>query len=281
MSKFSLKSFIRDHRLALVDVILLSLCESALFVAQFYVVGLAINGLLEESWKGIYILTGLFVAKLVVSYIKQIRINKAYTSMYEELITEAVGKPIEAGECLEELMPRSSIIYLMGDFFKTDMIRGFETLTRLIFVLISLFLLNKTVFLACLSFAIIVFLLYRLRQKQTITISQQLAQEVKKEYTILKKRNRDELYEHYDKLEKLDNRLSGISGINLSIIEILAFVLTVFSIVVLVKTEGQNAFGTFFALLYYVFAFSEAMFLLPSVYQQYLKIQQLSLTMKK
>jgi len=277
---FSLNSFVKEHRLTLFDVVVLSILESMLFVAQFYFMGKAINDLIQKSWQGIYILIGLFVVKIIISYIKQIRITKAYNSIYDKLITRTVVDPLSAGVAPESIAPRSSIIFVIADFFKSDLIRGIETLARLFFVLISLFLLNKTIFLACLALALIVFILYRIQRSRTINLSEQLAQELKTEFSIIKERNVEALYKHHKKTDKLDKGLLNISSINLSIIEILSLILIVFSLVVLVETQGENAIGTFFVMLYYVMTFSEGMFLLPSIYQKYLKLQQMSLLLK-
>lgn len=276
ITNFSLSHFIKEQRLALFDVAFLSILESGLFVAQFYFIGRAINDLLDKSWLGIYILAGVFTTKIIVSHIKQLRVGKAYKTIYDQLITRTIGEPLEAGENLEHLTPKSAIIYAIANFFKTDLIKGFETIIRLAFVLAILFIINKAIFAACLSLGLIVFILYRLQKSKTIYLSHQLALESKKEYAFLKRRNVKEFYDHHRKLERLDQQLLGISSINLSIIEILSFALMIFSLVVLVRAEGQNALGTFFAMLYYVFAFSESMFLIPSVYQKYLKTNELS-----
>jgi len=259
---FSLKNLLQRHRLTIVDVVLLSVLESGLFVAQFYFIGKAINDLLNDSWSGVFILIALFVGKVLVSFIKQKRISKTYKTIYDELVVKTIGTPLSAGEDI--------------DFFKGDLIKGFETIIRLFLVLLVLFILNKTIFLVALGLIVIVFLLYFFRRKRTIEISRDLANEFVKDRQILKERKPEALYQHHQSLEKLDNQLLGISAINLSIIEILSFVFLITSLVVLVKTEGENALGTFFTMLYYVMAFSETMFLLPSIYQKYLKIQEMS-----
>jgi len=273
---FSLKNLLQRHRLTIVDVVLLSVLESGLFVAQFYFIGKAINDLLNDSWSGVFILIALFVGKVLVSFIKQKRISKTYKTIYDELVVKTIGTPLSAGEDIDLVAPKNTIVYLITDFFKGDLIKGFETIIRLFLVLLVLFILNKTIFLVALGLIVIVFLLYFFRRKRTIEISRDLANEFVKDRQILKERKPEALYQHHQSLEKLDNQLLGISAINLSIIEILSFVFLITSLVVLVKTEGENALGTFFTMLYYVMAFSETMFLLPSIYQKYLKIQEMS-----
>ena len=273
---FSLSILIKKHRLTLVDVIFLSVLESLLFVAQFYFIGKALNDLLKDFWNGVYVLIALFIGKIIVSFFKQKRISKTYKTIYDELVVKAIGTPLSAGEDINIIAPKSTIIHLVTDFFKGDLIKDFETVVRLFLVLIALFILNKTVFLLALGLAVIVFLLYFFRKKRTIQLSRNLANEFIKEREILKERKPDTLYQYYQSLEKQDNQLLGISAINLSIIEILSFAFLIISLVVLVKTEGANALGTFFTMLYYVMAFSETMFLLPSIYQKYLRLQEMS-----
>ena len=273
---FSLSMLLKNHRLTIVDVVILSVLESVLFVAQFYFIGKAINDLLKESWSGMYVLIALFVVKIFVSYVKQIRIGKTYKKIYDQLIVEAVGHPLSDGEGVETLAPKSIIIYEMASFFKGDLIKGFETIVRLFLVLIALFIFNKTVFLVALSLMVLVFLLYFFRKSKTIRLSQDMVDEMSRELQILKSGKTRSFFEHHKKLEKLDNDLLGISALNLSIIEVVSFAFVIIAMVFLVKSERENALGTFFAMLYYVMAFTETMFLLPSVYQNYLKIREAS-----
>jgi len=272
----ALNNLLKEHRLTILDVVILSVIESVLFVAQFYFIGNAVNDLLKDSWNGIYVLITLFLAKILVSYIKQRRIGKTYKKLYDQLIVEAIGRPLSKGEDIETLAPKSTFIYTMSDFFKGDLIKGFETIVRLLLVLVALFILNKMIFLVALVLAIIVFLLYFVRKRKTVMLSRDMADELVKEHQILKTGKTDILFEHHKKLEKLDNDILGISALNLSIIEFLSFAFLIIAIVILVRTDGGNALGTFFTMLYYVMAFTEAMFLLPSVYQNYLKINEIS-----
>lgn len=276
MYPFSLREILKKHRTTLVGVVLLSIIESGLFVAQFYFIGKAVNELLKDSWTGIYILIGLFVTKLIVSAIKQSRIGKTYKTLYDQLISDAVAQPLAAGERLENLASKSTFIYMLTDFIKTDLIKGFETGIRLFFVLISLFLMNKMIFGVALALLMIVFVLYFIRRKTTIELSKDIADELVLEHQILNSKNVERLFGHHEKLEKLDNRLLGISGVNLAIIEILAFAFLLVSMIILVKTDAENALGTFFSMLYYVTAFSEILFLLPSIYQKYLRMEEVS-----
>ena len=273
---FLLKNLLKKYRLTIVDVVFLSVLENLLFVAQFYFIGKAINDLLKDSWGGVYILIALFVAKILVSYIKQKRIGKTHKKIYDQLIVEAIGRPLSEGENIKILAPKSTIVYEMTNFFKGDLIKGFETILRLVLVLVALFIINKMVFLVALGLAVVVFFLYFFRKKKTVKLSKDLADELVKEHEILQEGKTEPLFLYHKKLEKLDNELSGISAINLSIIEILSFAFLVVAIIILVKTEGENALGTFFTMLYYVMAFSETMFLLPSIYQKYLRTQELS-----
>ena len=273
---FSINTLLSKHRLTMVDVVFLSILESLLFVAQFYFIGKAVNDLLNDSWNGVYILIALFAGKFLVSFIKQKRISKTYKTIYDELVVKTIGTPLSAGDDIDLLTPKTTIVYLITDFFKGDLIRVFETIVRLFLVLLALFILNKTIFVIALGWVVIVFLLYFMRKKKTIQISQNLADEFVKEYQILKERKPETVYQHHQALERMDNQLLGISAINLSIIEILSFAFLIISLVVLVKTEGENALGTFFTMLYYVMAFSETMFLLPTIYQKYLRIEEMS-----
>lgn len=273
---FSLNTLLKKHRLTLVNVVFLSVLESLLFVAQFYFIGKAVNDLLKDSWSGIYVLIALFVGKSVVSYIKQRSIGKTYKTIYDRLIMETFGHPIAVEEQMDSLAPKSAIIYEIAGFFKGDLIKGFETIVRLLLVLIMLFIMNKVIFGIALILAIIVFFLYFIRKRKTIQLSVSLTDEWVKEHQILQEKDTEKLLNHHKKLEELDEQLLGISAINLSIIEVLSFFFMIAAIVMLVKTDSENALGTFFTMLYYVMAFSETMFLLPSVYQTYLKIQEVS-----
>ena len=273
---FTLNSLLKKHRPTILHVVILSVIESLLFVAQFYFIGSAINDLLQDKWKGIYILIALFIAKTVVSVIKQKRISITYKNIYDQLVIEAIGAPLSQGKNPEALTHKSSFIHLMTNFFKGDLIKGFETIVRLVLVLVALLILNKLIFLVAIIIAMIVFLLYYIRKKKTVLISRNITEELAKEHEVLKTGKTEILFDHHSKLEKLDNNLLGISAFNLSVIEILSFAFLIISMVILVKTDGENALGTFFSMLYYVMAFTETMFLLPSVYQNYLKITEIS-----
>ena len=273
---YLLKNLLIKYRLTIVDVVLLSVLESVLFVAQFYFIGKAVNDLLKDSWDGVYILIALFISKVLVSYIKQNRIGKTYKRIYDLLIMKTIAGPLEEGEEIKTLAPKSSIIYELTSFFKGDLIRGFESIVRLILVLLALFFLYQQIFWMAIGMSTIVFCLYLFKKKKTLHLSSALAGEIFNEHDVLQSGNSESLVEHHRKLERIDNDLLGVSATNLSIIEILSFAFMIVSIILLVKTEGENAFGTFLTLMYYIMAFSEIMFLLPSKYQKYLRTQALS-----
>lgn len=273
---FTLDILLRNHRTALVFIVVLSILESLLFVAQFYFIGEAINDLMRNSWLGFYILCGLFAGKILISYFKQKKIGKTYKIIYDRLISDSVVAPIIEGVDVAYLLPKSTIIYILTDFFKGDLIKGFETFVRLIFVLLALVILNKTLFAVAVGMSVVVFALYFIRRKKTVKLSRELANEFVQEYPLMMEGKTEELLHHHKQLERFDKGLSRISAVNLSIIEILSFVFILVAIVMLVNTEGENALGTFFSMLYYVMAFSETMYLLPSVYQKYLRMQEAS-----
>ncbi len=275
---FSLSNLLVEHRSAVISVIIMTLIESLLYVAQFYFIGRAINDLLNQSWSGIFVLCALFIGKLIISYLKQVRISKSYKVIYDALLTERIGQPLAEGEEHAKLTPKSAIIYAMTECFKGDLIKGLESIIRLVLVLIILFILNKIVFVLALILGVIVVFLYFIQRKQTIHISRLYAEELNREYGLLEMRDPSKYFEHQKKMEGHNRGLLRISAINLSIIEFLSFGFLLLSLIILVNMEGENALGTFFTMLYYVLAFSEVMFVLPSVYQRFLKVEELSKT---
>lgn len=274
---FSLNRFIADQRLVLVGVFILTILESILYVSQYYLIGLSINGLLENSLSGIYWLTGVFTAKVIISFYKEKRGRVTYNKIYGQLIKETVAEPLDQGERLRELSPRNNIIYTIADFFRKDLIKGFSTIVRMILVLVMLVFMNWSVFLACIICGLILLLLFLIQRKKITALSEELAEELKQEHLVLEYRDTEYLYEYQMNLERLEDALSKIRRRFLLVVETTTFLLMLVALIMVVNADGHNAMGTFFALLYYVFTFSEGIYVLPPIYQNYMKVQKMSL----
>lgn len=274
--KLSLSTFIKAKRWLLTRLVCLSMVESFLFVAQFYYVGQAVNDLLVDSFRGIYILTALFLLKLGVSWIKQRGIRRAHKTMYDDLVESAIGNRMSGDADIDDLAPNYVIIHSMTDFFRLDLVRSIGAISRLFFVLLALLYLNMSIFIMALVFVLIVFVLHRYMGSRLRHINMDMANEFVRERQFLKSSNKDDYYMHHARMESFENQLLGrISSGNL-IIELLAFGFMVAALIILVLDQGEHALGTFFTMLYYVFALSEVMFLLPALYQRYLTVEAFS-----
>lgn len=262
------------------DVALLSLIESIIFTAQFFVIGYAIDQLIKVSYKGIVILIALYLAKMIIAFIKQLRHTKAYEEIYTILLVENITQPLEEGADPKSVAGRSHAIYQISDFVRNDMLSLFESSTRLILILISLFIFNKTIFLFALLFSVIVGIIYRLRKNDTQAVTKDLSHAIFDEQEIIYQKDIDSIYKQHELIEQKNSKLSSILGLNSLVVEVLSLVFLVASLVILVQQQKAEAVGSFFMLSYYVMAFSGFMFAIPAIYQRFVSFNTLTKLIK-
>lgn len=279
-SNSTLAKLLWKNRLVFWDVALLSLIESIIFTAQFFVIGYAIDQLIKVSYKGIVILIALYLAKMIIAFIKQLRHTKAYEEIYTILLVENITQPLEEGADPKSVAGRSHAIYQISDFVRNDMLSLFESSTRLILILISLFIFNKTIFLFALLFSVIVGIIYRLRKNDTQAVTKDLSHAIFDEQEIIYQKDIDSIYKQHELIEQKNSKLSSILGLNSLVVEVLSLVFLVASLVILVQQQKAEAVGSFFMLSYYVMAFSGFMFAIPAIYQRFVSFNTLTKLIK-
>jgi len=274
-SDYSIKSIFRQYKWKISSTFLLLILENAFKVLQPFVLGIAINDLLNKSEKGLLLFGGLYIAGFIIGVIRRYYDTRAYTSIYTNIASEIAEIQNEKQVNISSIAARSALVKELVDFFEQDVTQGFSSVISVIGALVMLLLFDPWIFLSCLITIGLIILIYSLSNSKIYNYNIGLNDELEDRITVLSSRNPNQIKTHFKGISKWLVKLSDLETLNFGIIEVLLFVLAIFTIYLSASMETASA-GSIFSAITYVLEFSGGVFMLPFIYQQTIRLKEIS-----
>lgn len=276
---FSIKAIFKRFRWKISLTFLLLILENVAKVLQPYVLGLAINDLIVSKNDGLYLFCGLYLTSFIIGTIRRYYDTRAYTSIYATIASEIAEEQNKKDVPISTISARSSLVKELVDFFEHDVTQGFTAFIGVVGALVMLALFNWWVFAGCILTIITILIIYSISNNRIYGYNIGLNDELEHRINVLELRSNEGIVIHFKNISKWMVKLSDLETINFSIIEALLFVLAIFTLYISASADSATAGGIFSALTY-VLEFSTGVFMLPIIFQQIIRLREISSRLK-
>ena len=266
----SLAKIFRRFRLRISLTFLLVLVEGLLAILFPLFIGYAINDTMDGTPKGMILLAGLGVASLLFGSLRRFLDSRFYAHIFRELGQE-LGS--EEASPLSEQTARLNMLGELVEFFENSIPQIVMSLLGLGGILFILATLDLRIFVGCLMLLLMVLVVYAMSKRKTLQFNAGYNDATEQQVNVLASKNQVSLNNHLAKVMKWNIKLSDLETVNFAIVWLLVIGLLVLAIGWAVQ---HGNVGFVFALVMYVFQYTESVVTLPYFYQQWLRLQEIS-----
>ena len=279
MSHYSLLSIFKRFKWKISITFSMLIIENIFKVLQPLVLGIAINDLINKSNDGLWLFCMLYAAGFCIGVVRRYYDTRAYTSIYTSVASEIANIQNQNKVSVSTIAARSSLIKELVDFFEYDITQAFTSLISVVGALIMLALFDWWIFAACLLTVLLILIIYKLSNNKIYGYNIGLNDELEHRITVLEKREHIGIVKHFKNISKWMVKLSDLETLNFGIIEVILFVLAIFTLYLSASAVDATA-GSIFSIVTYILEFSNGIFMLPIVFQQVIRLQEISTRLK-
>ena len=271
----TLKSIFSRFKAKIIGTFLLLLTETALVVATPFVFGMAIDGLIDGILYWPAVLAGVLTLLTLIGTLRRLYDTRTYTSIYRIIAPEVVASESANASTISETVTRVNLSKELVDFFENEMTEGLTSFVKIVGAVLMLAVFDMRI--AGLAFIalFLILLVYIVTEKPVYRGNQRLNDELEKQVSIISGNSSGLIRSHFRILGKRYVRLSDIESINYAVIALILTALIIASLMVAVSWPEATT-GKLFAVLTYVFEFSEGIYILPMIYQQLIRLKEIS-----
>lgn len=276
---YSIASIFKQYKWKVSFTFLLLVLENASKVAQPFVLGIAINDLLNKSEDGLLLFGGLYLIGFIIGVIRRYYDTRAYTFIYQEVATEIAEIQNQKSVPISTIAARSALVKELVDFFEQDVTQGFTSVIGVIGALVMLLVFDTWIFIGCIVTIILIWIIYGLSSRKLYEYNIGLNDELEYRVSVLEDRDRTKIQGHFKGISNWLVKLSDLETLNFGIIEVLLLLLAVYALYVSASSVTATA-GSIFSVITYVLEFSNGVFMLPFIYQQVIRLKEISSRLK-
>ena len=276
---YSIKAIFKRFKWKISITFSMLVLENIFKVLQPLVLGIAINDLIHKKNDGLWLFCMLYAAGFFIGVIRRYYDTRAYTSIYTVVASEIADIQNQKEVSVSTIAARSSLIKELVDFFEHDITQAFTSLISVVGALIMLALFDWWIFGACMLTILLIFSIYSLSNKKIYNFNIGLNDELEHRITVLEKREQTGIAAHFKNISKWMVKMSDLETLNFGVIEILLFILAIFALYVSASAVNATA-GSIFSIITYILEFSNGIFMLPIVFQQLIRLQEISTRLK-
>ena len=236
-------------------------------------IGYAIDGLLEGSYVGILQLAALGVGELIIGSARRFYDTRIYSGIYRDLAFTTVER--DEISSTSTLSARVTMLKELVEFFEVSFPDLIVSAVSVVGTVVILYSLNFNTFLGCVGLLFLIVAVFGLTSKKTISYNYHYNNAMEKQVTVVEKRKMPSVKKYLKELMSWNIRLSDIETLNFGIIWLGMIALIIFSIYDSV-TQGVLTYGAIFSVVMYVFEFEDEATELPELYQQWLRLREIS-----
>ncbi len=276
---FSLKSIYSRFRRKILGTLGLLLIENVFMVAQPFVFGTAINDLLAGSTRGVIYAVLLYTAGLLLGTGRRMYDTRAYGLIYATLGPEAIQQQRENGVSDSAIVTRSGLVKELVDFFENDLTQGFTSAVGALGAVVMLFILDYRLFIGCVVAMGLVYVIYALSEKGIFRGNRMYNDELETQVNVIAAGEPVAIVKHFKALARYMVQLSDREAINFGLVEAIIVALAIFSLFIAVQGDGPTP-GGIFSTLSYVLEFGDGVYILPWVFQQFIRLKEITLRLE-
>jgi ABC-type multidrug transport system fused ATPase/permease subunit len=275
MSDITLRTLVVRFKWPILLTNLLVFLESILGVLIPLFIGLAINDLLEQSYRGVIYLIVLGVSTVAVGSLRRFHDTRAYSRMFQIIAPEMVEREQKKDSSVSKIIARTSLLDEIVQFLEWSVPAVVGAAVYLIATLVIIAGLNLRVFFASLLVLLLTFVVYVTTGKFNLKLNENYNDELENEVTALESRDHSVIKNYYRTLMRWNIKLADLGTFNYLIVMLGTTALLVYTPIAVIK-GGVDYYGLVFSAVLYVFEFIAALIALPDHIQQVIRLNEIS-----
>lgn len=244
--------------------------ERLIGVAFPFVLGVAINDLIDDSYRGIWWLIGLEFTEITIGVLRRLYDTRVYASIYTD-VADRTSRMIDTP--VSQRSARLGLARELVDFFEWQLPELLASVISVVGAIAMLFFLLPIVGSLSLLASILIGLVFIASRKRMFSLNKLLNNELERQVSILESGTPLSRRRHLGRLARWRIHLSDLEAGNFAATDLLLSALIVGSVVITVKTG--LSIGEVFAILTYILDLVEGMIILPWTYQQWIRAQEI------
>ena len=263
-----LSKLIRRHKMRLgITYLLFSLEMTGALLRPFFL-GMAINDLMQGSYRGLIILSAVHFAWLVIGTLRHRYDTRTYSTIYTSLVTKFLSKKIKSSE-VSKLSAHSTLAREFVDFLEFDLVYIIEAFYNIVGSMILLFFYQSSVVFLCLGILLPVMLISYIYGKKMKRLTRLKNDELEKQVNIISSGDKKAIYQHFNNLRKWQIRISDQEAWNFGIMEMMVMVVIAVSLLITNQVTGTTVLaGHIIGIYNYILKFVSGLDTIPYTVQR-------------
>ena len=253
----------QTYRLKISGTLSLLMVERVLGVAVPFVMGLAINDLIDGHLRGVWLFIGLEVSALLVGTIRRLYDTRVYAGIYTD-IADHTAQRLDID--VSRRAARLGLARELVDFFEWELPELVAALVGIIGAFAMLLYMLPVIGGMSVIVATIVFTIFVISRGRMFNLNKLLNNELERQVTMLEKEKDFSRKRHLSRLARWRIHLSDLEATNFAIAELFLSALIIGAIVITVRA-GLSV-GEVFAVMTYLIGLAQNLVILPWTYQQ-------------
>ena len=259
-------SHVRPYRSQLAVTYGAAVVENTFELLYPFAIGLAVNGLLDDSWGGVVVFVVLSLTHTGLGVARQWYDTRLFNRLYASLATDLVKDQRAEGIETTSVVARTILADEYVDFLRSGVNTAIVAAFAVVGSLVMLFFYDPLLGLVAAAVAIPVVVINRRLMHRSAGIFRALNDQSEREVSLIDAGSVKDVRRHFMVIAGHWNRLSDAEGISWGVVDVIALGLAVFA---LVRATGSSAeVGTIFAIIAYVWAYIGGFGQVPSVLQR-------------
>lgn len=258
------------YRVKIAATLSLMTIERLLGVAVPFVLGVAINDLVDGSLRGVWWLVGLEISALAIGTARRLFDSRVYARVYSDVADETARR---TDLCVSRRAARMVLARELVDFFEWELPDLLAALIGIGGALTMLLYLLPAVGGVSVTVGLLVGVVFVLSRGRMFSLNKLLNNELERQVAVLQSGRAFLRWRHLSRLARWRIHLSDLEATNFAIAELLLSALLIGTVVATVQT-GLSV-GEIFAVLTYLLDLAESLIVLPLTYQQSIRAQEI------
>ncbi len=258
------------YRLKITGTMSLLAVERMLGVAVPFVLGVAINDLIDGNLRGIWWLVALELSALIIETVRRLYDTRVYAGIYTD-VADNTAQQLDIS--VSRRAARLGLARELVDFFEWEMTELFAALIGICGAIAMLLYLLPTIGGLSVVAAFLVGSVFLFSRRRMFSLNKLLNNELERQVTMLESGRAFSRRRHLSRLARWRIHLSDLEATNFAVADLLLVSLIVGSVVVTVRA-GLSV-GEIFAVLTYLIGVTQNLIILPWTYQQLIRAREI------
>ena len=254
---------------------LLVFLESIFGVLVPLFMGLAINDLLDESFRGVIYLVGLGILFVSTSSIRRYYDTRTYSRIYRQVAPEMVEREQNNDSSTSKIIARTGLVTEIVEFFEWSVPAMVGAVVYLIAILIIIANLNRNVFFASLALLLLIFVVYVVTGKVSFKLNESFNDQFEKEVDALETKDRQIIKSYFKTLMEWNIKLADLETLNYLIVMSGIAALLIYTPIAVIQ-GSEEYYGLAFSAVLYVFEYTNVLIELPDHFQTMIRLNEIS-----